>query len=74
MDLTSVGKSIISAGVILLFIGSIVLLCGKLGISIGKLPGDILIKKESSTFYFPITTCLIISLVLTAIFNFLGKK
>ncbi|MCB9799458.1 MAG: DUF2905 domain-containing protein [Candidatus Omnitrophica bacterium] len=41
---------------------------------LGKLPGDLSIRKENFSFYFPVTTCLIISLILTVLFNFLGKR
>lgn len=41
---------------------------------IGKLPGDIYIRKGSFTFYFPLMTCLILSLILTLVFTLFGKK
>jgi hypothetical protein len=41
---------------------------------LGKLPGDIVIKKENYTFYFPVVTCLLISLIITLIFWLLGKR
>jgi hypothetical protein len=40
---------------------------------IGKLPGDFVIKKGNSTFYFPLTTCILISLLLTVIVGILKK-
>ena len=40
---------------------------------LGKLPGDIVIKKGNSTFYFPLTTCVLISLLLTVIVGILKK-
>ena len=42
-------------------------------IQIGKLPGDIVFKKGNTTFYFPIMTSIILSLVLSLIFYFIGK-
>ncbi|WP_422392290.1 DUF2905 domain-containing protein [Niallia oryzisoli] len=42
-------------------------------IHIGKLPGDIVIKKGSTTFYFPIMTSVVLSIVLSLIFYFIGK-
>lgn len=42
-------------------------------IKIGKLPGDIFIKKGNATFYFPIMTSIIASIVLTAIFYIIGR-
>jgi hypothetical protein len=55
------GGAIIVLGLILLFSQHIPFL--------GKLPGDIIIKKESGTFYFPIVSFLIISIILTIIIN-----
>jgi hypothetical protein len=40
---------------------------------IGKLPGDIIIRKEKFTFYFPIVTCIILSILLTMIFSLFRK-
>jgi len=38
-----------------------------LGVPIGRLPGDIVIRRENATFYLPITTCIVISLLLTLV-------
>ena len=74
MDVTSIAKYLIYIGVFFLLIGSIVFFLGKLGIGIGKLPGDILIKKDNFTFYFPLATSIIISILLTIILNIFFKK
>ena len=42
-------------------------------IGFGKLPGDIVIKKENSSFYFPIVTCIVVSVVMSLILIFLKK-
>ena len=60
-------KLLIILGVIILLIGLIYPYLKKLGL--GQLPGDIVFKSENSTFFFPIVTCIIISIVLTIIFN-----
>lgn len=61
-----IGKTFIFLGIILVIIGIIFVLSGKIT-WISKLPGDIYIKRDNFTFYFPITTCIIISIVLTLI-------
>ena len=38
-----------------------------LGVPIGRLPGDIVIRRENATFYLPITTCIVVSLLLTLV-------
>ena len=59
-----VGKVVISVGVIIIVIGAILSFFGKLPF-LGKLPGDILIKRENFSFYAPITTGILISVVLS---------
>ena len=60
-------KIFIIIGIILLILGLLYPYIKKLGL--GQLPGDILFKTGNSTFFFPVMTCLIISIVLTIIFN-----
>jgi cytochrome b subunit of formate dehydrogenase len=63
----SLGKILIVAGVILVIAGIVIYFSGdKLG-WIGHLPGDIRIEKENVRFYFPITTMIILSIVLSII-------
>jgi heme/copper-type cytochrome/quinol oxidase subunit 2 len=66
------GKALIAAGLVLAVVGA-VFLFGK-SIPLGKLPGDIAIQKGNFTFYFPIVTCAIISIIVTIIFFFIGKR
>lgn len=61
-----IGKMLMIMGVVLVLAGLLLVLFGKLP-NAGKLPGDILIKKENFSFYFPFTTCLIISIILSII-------
>jgi len=66
-----VGKSLIILGIILVVSG-LLLSSGHFS-WLGKLPGDISIKKENVSFYFPITTCLVVSAFLTFLFWFFRK-
>jgi len=68
-----IGKSIIAIGVVLIIIGVIMTMAGKIP-GVGKLPGDIFIKKENFSFYFPLTTCVLLSIILTLIMYLFGKK
>jgi uncharacterized protein HemY len=61
------GKILIFFGAILIFLGLIFSFAGRIPY-FGKLPGDIYIKKENFTFYFPITTCILVSIILSVIF------
>ena len=64
-------KILITLGVILLVAGLLWPLIAKLGL--GRLPGDIVIRRDGFSFYFPITTMIIVSIVLTLIFRFWGR-
>ena len=55
------GRALIIIGLVLVGVGLLM----KLGLPIGRLPGDIVIRRGSGTFYFPIVTCLVVSLVLS---------
>ena len=69
--MSSFQKFLIVAGAALLLAGLFWPLISKLGL--GRLPGDIIIRRENFSFYFPITTMILISIVMTLIFRFWGK-
>jgi hypothetical protein len=73
MELNLLGKMLIIMGIVVVIIGALVLLMGKIPF-LGKLPGDISIRRGNFSFYFPIATCILISLILTLVFTFLLKK
>ena len=63
---------------LLIIIGLLFIVIGLLypffrDIGFGRLPGDIVIKKENSSFYFPIVTCIVVSVVISLILIFLKK-
>ena len=60
-------KSLIILGIVILVIGLLYPYIKKIGL--GQLPGDVIFKTGNSTFLFPVVTCIIISVVLTIIFN-----
>jgi hypothetical protein len=68
----NLGKFLIIAGVIAVMLGLIFLNSGKIPF-LGKLPGDILIKKENFSFYFPLATSLVLSIILTLLLNLILK-
>jgi hypothetical protein len=63
-----IARVLIMLGSIILFLGVLLFLFDKVPY-VGKLPGDILIKKGGITIYFPIVTCLVVSVVMTIIFS-----
>ncbi|HZV47813.1 MAG TPA: DUF2905 domain-containing protein [Thermodesulfovibrionales bacterium] len=67
------GKLLIVLGVIVIAVGGLLLFSGKIP-WIGRLPGDILIQKKNYTFYFPLATSIIISVIITLVFWLLGRR
>jgi uncharacterized membrane protein YkgB len=72
VGLGALGKMLILLGVVIIVIG-LLLLVGEKIPWIGRLPGDIIIKKERFTFYFPLATSIIISIILTLLFTLFRK-
>ena len=67
------GKILIIIGLVLAAVGLLVLLRDKLPFIPGRLPGDIFIKRENFSFYFPLGTCILINVILTIIFSLWRK-
>ena len=62
------GRTLLMLGVFILLVGAFFYFGGKLPFRLGRLPGDIVHKGEHSTFYFPIVTCLVLSVGLSLLF------
>jgi hypothetical protein len=61
------GRMLIMIGLALIVAGVLVSLLGRFNIPLGRLPGDIRIQGKNGSFYFPIVTCLVISVLLSAV-------
>ncbi len=70
---TTLGKWIILVGLGLALLGGVIWLLGKTGLPLGRLPGDIRIQRGGFSFYFPLATCLLISVGLTVLVNLLAR-
>jgi hypothetical protein len=69
------GKYFIFVGVIFIGIGVLYTLLSHFSLwKVGKLPGDFYYRKGNVSFYFPLTTCLLLSLLLTLVFSLFSKK
>jgi len=68
----AVGKLFIFLGAFLVLLGGIMVVGGKL-FGLGRLPGDIFIQKGNFSFYFPLVTCIILSILLTVILNLIRR-
>jgi hypothetical protein len=69
---SSIGKLLIIGGVIFIVVGIVLTQHDKIPF-IGKLPGDILVKRKNFTFYFPVVTSILISLLLTLILYVINR-
>jgi len=70
--LQGIGKFIILAGAFLVFLGLLLIFWQRIPF-LGKLPGDIFVQGENFRFFFPIMTCLVISVLLTIVLNFIFR-
>ncbi len=66
-------KTLIFFGVVMIFLGGMVMIFNRFP-GVGRLPGDIYIRKGNFTFYFPLATSLLLSLLLTLFFTLFGRK
>lgn len=67
-----IGKFLIIVGILIILIGALLLLAGKIPY-IGRLPGDIVIQKKNFTFYFPLATSILLSILITFILWVLSR-
>jgi hypothetical protein len=70
--LEGIGKVLIIVGLVIVCLGLIFAFGQRIPL-LGKLPGDILIKKDGITFYFPVVTLLLLSVILTVIINVISR-
>ncbi len=71
--MAEMGRLLIILGVALAVIGAIVMLLGRTGFPLGRLPGDILYRGKNTTFYFPLASSILISVVLSIILFLIGR-
>jgi len=69
----NLGKLIIVLGAVLIAVGLLLVLLGRTGLPIGRLPGDIMYRRRNFAFYFPLTTSILLSIVLSLVFYFLSR-
>lgn len=63
--MTDLGKLLIVLGIIIVVAGVVVLLLGRTHVPLGRLPGDIVYRGKNTTFYFPLATSILLSVVLS---------
>ena len=68
-----IGKILIGIGIVLIVIGGVFMLLGRSGLPLGRLPGDLLYRGKNTTFYFPLATSILVSVVLSLIFLVISR-
>ncbi|MGA7686059.1 MAG: DUF2905 domain-containing protein [Terriglobales bacterium] len=71
--MAEIGRLLVVFGIVLVVIGGIVILLGRTGLPLGRLPGDIVYRGKNTTFYFPLATSILLSVVLLLLFFPIGR-
>jgi hypothetical protein len=71
--MAGVGKFIVVIGVVIVAIGLAVMVLDRMGLPLGRLPGDIFYRGKHTTFYFPLATSILLSVVLSVVMYLIGK-
>jgi len=66
-EMTDLGKLLIVLGIVLVFLGVLLTLMGRAHLPLGRLPGDIVYRGKNTTFYFPLATSILLSVILTLV-------
>jgi hypothetical protein len=72
-SLRELGRTVLMLGGLLVLLGAFFFFGGKLPFRLGRLPGDIVHEGEHTTFYFPVVTCLVLSIGLTLVIWFISR-
>ena len=71
--MTHMGRLLIILGVILLAAGVVLTILGRANLPLGRLPGDIVYRGKNTTFYFPLATSLLLSVLLSLVLHVVGR-
>ena len=65
--MTDLGRMLLRLGGLVLVLGLVLILAGKVNLPIGRLPGDFIVRRKNSTFYFPLMTSIVLSILLSLV-------
>ena len=71
--MTDLGKILLVLGALIMIIGVGLLIAGRLNLPLGRLPGDIVYRGKHTVFYFPLATCIVVSVILSLLFWLFGR-
>lgn len=67
------GKILVFVGVLIALFGIVLIFAGRMHLPIGRLPGDIVYRGKNTTFYFPLATCIVLSVVLSLVLYLVAR-
>lgn len=71
--MTDLGKLLVGLGALIIVVGLALMLLGRTNLPLGRLPGDILYRGKNGTFYFPLATSILLSVLLSLILYLVGR-
>jgi Protein of unknown function (DUF2905) len=71
--MTDIGKLLVIVGLVVIAAGLVLTFAGRAHLPLGKLPGDIVYRGKNTTFYFPLATSIVVSVVLSLILYLIGR-
>ncbi len=71
--MTDLGKLLLVLGGVIVLTGAVLLLAGRFNVPLGRVPGDIVYRGRNTVFYFPLATCIVVSIVLSLLFWLFGR-
>ncbi|HLM82186.1 MAG TPA: DUF2905 domain-containing protein [Terriglobales bacterium] len=71
--MVELGRLLVMLGIALVVIGGSVMLLGRTGLPLGRLPGDVLYRGKNTTFYFPLASSILLSVVLSIVLFLIGR-
>ena len=71
--MADLGKALLVLGGVIVLVGTALLLAGRFNLPLGRLPGNFVYRGKNTVFYFPLTTCIVISVVLSLLLWIFGR-
>ena len=71
--MSEIGKMLLVVGIVIASAGLLFMLLGRTNLPLGRLPGDILYRGKHTTFYFPLVTCILLSVVLSLVLYLISR-
>jgi hypothetical protein len=71
--MTDLGKWLIGMGLLLVVAGVLVMVAGRANLPLGRLPGDVVYRGKNTTFYFPLATSVVVSVVISIVLYVVGR-